>query len=46
VQGLVLGLAGANAQQVVEGVRQKIAELQPSLPPGVRIDRSTTAAHW
>jgi cobalt-zinc-cadmium resistance protein CzcA len=38
VQGLVLGLRGANAQQVVEGVRQKIAELQPSLPPGVRID--------
>jgi len=38
VQGLVLGLRGANAQRVVEGVQQKIAELQPSLPPGVRID--------
>lgn len=38
VQGLVLGLRGANAQQVVDGVRQKLTELQPSLPPGVRID--------
>lgn len=38
VQGLVLGLAGANAQQVVEGVRKKLAELQPTLPKGVSID--------
>jgi len=38
VQGLVLGLAGANAQQVVEGVRKKLTELQPTLPRGVRID--------
>ena len=35
VQGLVLGLAGANAQKVVEGVRKKLAELQPTLPQGV-----------
>jgi cobalt-zinc-cadmium resistance protein CzcA len=35
VQGLVLGLAGANAQQVVEGVRKKLAELAPTLPKGV-----------
>src|SRR5215211_2465890 len=28
VQGLVLGLAGANAQQVVDGVRNKLKELQ------------------
>lgn len=45
VQGLVLGLAGANAQKVVNGVRQKIAELQLTLPKGVRItpfyDRSS-----
>ena len=45
VEGLVLGLAGANAQQVVEGVRKKLAELQPTLPKGVEInsfyDRST-----
>jgi cobalt-zinc-cadmium resistance protein CzcA len=38
VQGLVLGLAGANAQQVVLGVRKKIAELQPTLPQGVKLD--------
>ena len=38
VQGLVLGLAGANAQQVVEGVRMKLDELKPTLPPGVRIN--------
>ncbi len=38
VEGLVLGLAGANAQKVVEGVRVKLDELQPTLPKGVRID--------
>ena len=38
VQGLVLGLAGANAQQVVEGVRKKLDELQPTLPQGVQLD--------
>ena len=38
VQGLVLGLAGANAQQVVEGVRKKLVELQPTLPHGVQLD--------
>lgn len=37
VEGLVLGLRGANARQVVEGVRGKIAELTPSLPKGVAI---------
>jgi len=37
VQGLVLGLRGANARQVVEGVRAKIAEMMPSLPKDVRI---------
>ena len=37
VQGLVLGLAGANAKQVVEGVRKKLEELQPTLPKGVQI---------
>lgn len=35
VEGLVLGLRGANAQQVVESVRAKLAELAPSLPQGV-----------
>lgn len=38
VQGLVLGLAGANAERVVKGVRKKLAELQPTLPQGVRVD--------
>jgi len=37
-QGLVLGLRGANARQVVEGVRAKLAEIKPSLPPGVRVE--------
>jgi len=37
VEGLVLGLRGANAQKVVEGVRAKLAELAPILPPGVSI---------
>ena len=35
VEGLVLGLRGANAQQVVEGVKAKLAEIAPSLPKGV-----------
>ncbi len=35
VQGLVLGLRGANARQVVEGVKQRLAELAPQLPKGV-----------
>jgi len=35
VEGLVLGLRGANAQKVVNGVRAKLAELAPTLPPGV-----------
>ncbi len=38
VQGLVLGLAGANAQKVVEGVRTKLEELKPTLPQGVKLD--------
>ena len=37
VEGLVLGLAGANARQVVDGVQRKLAELAPSLPNGVSI---------
>ena len=37
-QGLVLGLRGANARQVVEGVRAKLAVIAPSLPPGVRVE--------
>lgn len=35
VEGLVLGLRGANARQVVEGVRAKLDEIAPHLPQGV-----------
>jgi cobalt-zinc-cadmium resistance protein CzcA len=35
VEGLVLGLRGANAQKVVKGVKEKLAELAPILPKGV-----------
>jgi cobalt-zinc-cadmium resistance protein CzcA len=37
VEGLVLGLRGANARDVVLGVRAKLAELIPSLPEGVEV---------
>ena len=35
VEGLVLGLRGANAQKVVAGVQAKLQELAPVLPHGV-----------
>ncbi|MCL2636383.1 MAG: efflux RND transporter permease subunit, partial [Betaproteobacteria bacterium] len=38
VQGLVLGLRGANAQMVVNGVKKRLAEIAPSLPEGVHIE--------
>ena len=38
VQGLVLGLAGSNAQQVVKGVQKKLDELKPTLPKGIRVE--------
>ena len=37
VQGLVLGLRGANAQTVVSGVKARLDEIAPSLPTGVSI---------
>jgi len=37
VEGLVLGLRGANAREVVFGVRAKLDELAPSLPEGVQV---------
>ena len=37
VEGLVLGLRGANARRVVEGVRAKIGEIEQSLPKGVKL---------
>jgi cobalt-zinc-cadmium resistance protein CzcA len=45
VQGLVLGLRGANARDVVAGVKARLATLAPSLPAGLRVvpfyDRSS-----
>ena len=38
VQGLVLGLRGANAREVVAGVQDKLDELAPTLPEGVTVD--------
>lgn len=37
VQGLVLGLRGANAQAVVDGVKARLAEIAPTLPAGISI---------
>jgi cobalt-zinc-cadmium resistance protein CzcA len=37
VQGLVLGLRGANAREVVEGARAKLAELAGALPEGTEV---------
>lgn len=37
VQGLVIGLRGADASKIVAGVKQRLEELQPTLPPGVII---------
>jgi cobalt-zinc-cadmium resistance protein CzcA len=37
-EGLVLSLRGANARQTVDGIQQKITEIQPALPKGVKID--------
>ncbi len=37
VQGLVLGLRGANARAVVRQVRERIVEIERSLPKGTRI---------
>jgi len=45
VQGLVLGLRGANARAVVAGVKARLDEIAPALPPGISIvpfyDRSS-----
>jgi len=37
VEGLILGLAGANARELVDGVKKRIGEIQPTLPKGVQI---------
>ncbi len=38
VQGIVVSLRGADSGAVVDAVRARLQELQPSLPPGVHID--------
>lgn len=37
VQGLVIGLRGANSRDVVQGVKARIDELLPTLPEGTQI---------
>ncbi len=37
VQGLVLALRGANAREVIDGVRARLGDLQPALPPGLDV---------
>ena len=37
VQGLVIGLRGADASQVVAGVRERLDEIAPSLPEGMEV---------
>lgn len=48
VEGIVLSLRGADASAIVKAVRQRLAELKPSLPQGVEIkvfyDRSDLIA--
>ncbi|MDD3652165.1 CusA/CzcA family heavy metal efflux RND transporter [Immundisolibacter sp.] len=38
VEAIVVGLRGADAGAVVAGVRERLAALQPSLPPGVTLN--------
>ena len=48
VEGIVVGLRGANAQKLVAAVKQKLQEIAPALPPGLSIkvfyDRSSLVA--
>ncbi|GGD67374.1 efflux RND transporter permease subunit [Croceicoccus mobilis] len=37
VEGLVIGLRGADAAQVVSGVKDRLEELKPSLPEGMEV---------
>lgn len=36
-EGLVIGLRGADASKVVDGVKQRLEEIRPSLPAGMRV---------
>ncbi|HVY81643.1 MAG TPA: CusA/CzcA family heavy metal efflux RND transporter [Steroidobacteraceae bacterium] len=37
VEGLVIGLRGANAQQIVRQVRARLAQIEKTLPPGTSL---------
>ncbi len=37
VQGLVIALRGADARQVVDGVRERLAEIEQTLPAGTKL---------
>ncbi len=37
VEGLILGLRGANAKTVISGIKTKLAEIQKTLPEGLEI---------
>ena len=45
VEGLVLSLAGANAREVITGVKARLNVLQPSLPQGVKLHVFYDRAH-
>ncbi len=49
VQAVVIGLRGANAAEVVGGIKARLAELEPTLPPGLKMtvfyDRSELIDH-
>lgn len=38
VEGLVIGLRGADASRLIKAVRARLVELEPSLPRGVRLE--------
>src|SRR5690606_34394306 len=38
VQGLVIGLRGADASKVVAGVKDRLTEIEPSLPEGMSVN--------
>ena len=37
VEGIVLALRGANASKVIAGVRERLAEIEPRLPQGMKL---------
>jgi cobalt-zinc-cadmium resistance protein CzcA len=49
IQGVVIMTKGQNAAKVVEGLREKVTEINSKLPPGVRIhtfyERTTLVQH-